>query len=140
MHAYGLGRVFNVVAAASGVHIPFRDAAAISFVTYLDAGTQVATIKESIGGASEQALDCDVYPHKAPGIGGTWTAMAEQDDTLSLATDATNDCMVFTVLATSLSAGFDCVEVTVNGGIVMAFIHDLQVQRKPANLATNVDV
>lgn len=138
MHAYGLGRVCNVVAAASGVHIPMKDCAAITFVTFLDAGTQVATIKESIQGLSEQALDCDVYPHKAPGVGGTWTAMAEQDDTLSLATDATNDCMVFTVLATSLSAGFDCVEVTVDGGICVAFIHDLQVQRKPANLVRNV--
>ncbi len=138
MFSYGLGRVCNVVAAASGIHIPMKDASAITFVTFLDAGTQVATIKESIQGASEQALDCDVYPHKAPGVGGTWTAMAEQDDTLSLATDATNDCMVFTVLATSLSAGFDCVEVTVDGGICVAFIHDLHIQRKPANLARNV--
>lgn len=140
MHAYGLGRVFNVVPAASGIHIPLRDAAAVSFVTFEADGTTIATIKESIGGASEQALDCDVYPHKAPGVGGTWTAMAEQDDTLDLGADATNDCMVFTVLATSLSAGFDCVEVTVDGGILVAIIHDLQVQRKPTNLATNVDV
>jgi hypothetical protein len=134
----GLGRVFNVIAAASGVHIPLTRATAVSFVTYLDAGTQVATIKESIGGASEQALDCDVYPHKAPGIGGTWTAMAEQDDTLSLATDATNDCMVFTVGAGQLSDGFDSVEVTVDGGICIAFVHDLVEQRKPANLKSNI--
>lgn len=140
MFQYGLGRVFNVVPAASGVHIPLNDAAAVSFVTYEDDGTTIATIKESIAGASEQALDCDVYPHKAPGIGGTWTAMAEQDDTLALGSDTTNDCMVFTVLATSLSAGFDCVEVTVDGGICIAIIHDLHVQRKPANLKTNVDV
>lgn len=134
----GLGRVFNVVPAASGVHIPLTDATAVSFVTYEDDGTTIATIKESIAGASEQALDCDVYPHKAPGIGGTWTAMAEQDDTLALGTDATNDCMVFTIDAAQLSAGFNCVEVTVDGGICIAIIHDLVNQRRPSALASNV--
>lgn len=135
----GLGRVFNVVPAASGVHIPLTNASAVSFVTYEDDGSTIATIKESIDGASEAALDCDVYPHKAPGVGGTWTAMAEQDDTLDLGDDTTNDCMVFTVSAEQLSDGFNCVEVTVDGGICIAIIHDLMVQRDPANLATNVD-
>lgn len=134
----GLGRVLNVVAAASGVHIPMKQAYAVTYVTYLDAGTQVATIKQSIDGASETALDCDVYPHKAPGVGGTWTQMAEQDDTLSLATDATNDCMVFTIHNTQLADGYNCVEVTVDGGICVAILHDLAVERKPANLARNV--
>jgi hypothetical protein len=135
----GLGRVFNVVPAASGVHITLKGAQAVSFVTYEDDGTTIATIKESIDGDSEAALDCDVYPHKAPGVGGTWTAMAEQDDTLALGSDTTNDCMVFTVLASQLSAGFNCVEVTVDGGICIAIIHDLVAPRKPANLPRNVD-
>lgn len=133
----GLGRVFNVVAEASGVHIPLKQGTAVSFVTFVSTGDNTATIKESIQGASEQALDCDVYPHKAPGVGGTWTAMAEQDDTLTNA-DATNDCMVFTVGADQLSAGFDCVEVTVSAGTCFAIIHDLNVRRAPANLARNV--
>jgi hypothetical protein len=134
----GLGRVFNVVPAASGVHIPLRDADAVSFVTFEDDGSTIATIKSSISGASEAALDCDVSPHKAPGVGGTWTAMAEQDDTLDLADDTTNDAMCFTVTADQLPDGHDCVEVTVDGGICIAIVHDLKVQRKPANLPTNV--
>lgn len=133
----GLGRVFNVVPEASGVHIPLKQGTAVSYVTFVAAGNNTATIKESIQGASEQALDCDVYPHKAPGIGGTWTAMAEQDDTLTNA-DATNDAMCFTVGADQLSAGFDCVEVTVDSGTCIAIIHDLTVRRAPANLARNV--
>jgi hypothetical protein len=52
--------------------------------------------------------------------------------------DATNDSMVFTVRGDQLSAGFNCVEVTVDGGICMAFVHDLNVQRKPSNLASNI--
>lgn len=138
----GLGRVFNVIPAASGVHIPLTNATAVSFVTYEDDGSTIATIKESIDGASEAALDCDVHPYKAPGIGGTWTAMAEQDDTLDLGVsgdDATNDCMVFTVSAEQLSDGFNCVEVTVDGGICVAILHDLVQARKPSNLPTNVD-
>lgn len=134
----GLGRVFNVVPAASGVHIPLTQATAVSFVTYEDDGTTIATIKESIDGASEQALDCNVYPHKAPGVGGTWTAMAEQDDTLALGSDTTNDAMVFTIDGAQLSAGFNCVEVTVDGGILVAFLHDLTVKRDPTLLARNV--
>lgn len=134
----GLGRVFNVIPAASGVHIPLTAGTAVSFVTYEDDGTTIATIKSSIDGASEAALDCDVYPHKAPGIGGTWTAMAEQDDTLALGTDATNDAMCFTVDAAQLPDGHNCVEVTVDGGILIAIVHDLTVQRAPANLAKNV--
>lgn len=142
MALQGLGRVFNVVAAASGVHIPLTRAQAVSFITYEDDGSTIATIKESIGGASEQALDCDVSPHKGPGIGGTWTAMAEQDDTLDLGVsgdDATNDCMVFTVSGDQLSAGFNSVEVTVDGGnTCVAIVHDLKVMRKPANLSSNI--
>ena len=134
----GLGRVYNVVPAASGVHIPLKGANAISFFTYEDDGTTIATIKSSIDGASEAALDCDVYPHKGPGIGGTWTAMAEQDDTLALGTDATNDAMVFTIDASQLPDGHNCVEVTVDGGICIALTHDLVVQRKPSNLASSV--
>lgn len=138
-HAKGLGRVLNVVAAASGVHIPLVNARAITYVTFLDAGTQIATIKSSIDGASEAVLDCDVYPHKGPGVGGTWTAMLEQDDTLDLGTDATNDCMVFTIGAEQLPAGHNCVEVTMSGGAVcVAVLHDLAVMRKPANLASSV--
>lgn len=133
----GLGRVFNVVAEASGVHIPLHSASAVSFVTFVAAGTNTATIKESIDGASEQALDCDVYPHKGPGVGGTWTAMAEQDDTLTNA-DSTNDAMVFTITGPQLSAGFNCVEVTMDAGTCIAIVHDLVSQRKPANLARNV--
>lgn len=139
-HIKGLGRVLNVVAAASGVHIPLNEALAVTFVTFLDAGTQIATIKQSIDGASEKALDCDVAPYKGPGVGGTWTSMAEQDDTLDLGTDATNDAMIFTVGADQLDVnnGFNCVEVTVSGGICVAVLHDLKTLRRPSLLVRSV--
>lgn len=134
----GLGRVFNVIASASGVGVRLKNGTAVSFVTFEDDGSTIATItqRDSLGVLNEIALDCDVYPHKAPGIGGTWTAMAEQDDTLDLGDDTTNDAMCFTVDAAQLAAGYDTVEVTVDGGYVVAILHDLTVQRAPANLAS----
>ncbi len=140
MARVGLGDVFNVVAAASSITIPLTRASTVSFVTFLDAGTQVATITEldSTGVNSEQALDVTNAPHKAPGVGGSWTAMAEQDDTLDLSTDATNDCMVFSVHASQLSDGYDSVECTLSSGIVMAVIHDLAEASEPASLASNI--
>lgn len=140
--AAGLGRVLNVVPTASGVHIPLDAANAITYVC-VDAGSgdQVATIKESTQGADEQALDCNIYPHVGPDIGGTWTADDEQDETFDMAAgsgSATNDTLVFTITADKLSEGFDCVEVTVDAGTCVAILHDLNVQRAPANLASSV--
>lgn len=137
---YGLGRVFNVIPVASGVSVPLTRATGVAFVTYEDDGSTIATITEvdSTGTNSEQALDVDFHPHKAPGTGGTWTAMAEQDDTVDLGDDTTNDSMVLHVHAEQLSDGYDSVQCTVDGGICMAFIYDLTVKRAPANLTSNL--
>lgn len=136
----GLGRTYNVVPAASGVTIPLTRADTVDFVTFEDDGSTIATITEvdSTGTNSEQALDVDFQPHKAPGVGGTWTAMAEQDDTVDLGDDTTNDAMVLSVSAEQLSDGYDGVQCTVDGGICIAIIHDLKVSRDPANLASNI--
>jgi hypothetical protein len=42
---------------------------------------------------------------------------------------------VFTVLTSWLDDGFDYVQVTGGGSTVIALLHDLTVQRAPANLA-----
>lgn len=136
----GLGRVFNVVAAASGVHIPLKNASAVSFVCFLDAGTHTVTLKESIDGASEQNLAVIDELYKGPGIGGTWTrvtqtAAATHDPNPD---DADNDCFVFTVHMSELSDGYNCVELTQSSGTCVAIIHDLNVKRKPSNLARSV--
>jgi hypothetical protein len=135
----GLGRVFNVVPAASGIHIPLKNASAVSFVTYEDDGSTIVSLKESIDGASEQNLAVIDLIHKGPGVGGTWTKVTQTAAaSYDLSDDTTNDATVITVNAESLSDGFNCVEATVDGGICIAIIHDLTVQRAPANLARNV--
>lgn len=133
-----LGRLFNVVRVADGVAVKLTDASAVTFITYEDDGSTIATMTEldSTGVESEQALDVDFEPYKAPGVGGTWTAMTEQDDTVDLGDDGTNDAMALTVHASQLSDGYDSVECTVDGGTVVAILHDLTVQRAPENLAS----
>ncbi len=140
MARVGLGSAFNVIAAASGVTVPLTRASSVSFVTFEADGTTIATITEvdSTGTNAEQALDVTNNPFKAPGVGGSWTALAEQDDTLDLGADAVNDSMVFSVHASQLSDGYDGVQVTTDGGILMALITDLVEQKDPANLTSNI--
>jgi len=140
MSTVGLGRVFNVVQNASGVTIPLTRASGVSFVTFEDDGSTIATITEvdSTGTNSEQALDVTFNLFKGPGVGGAWTAMTEQDDTVDLGDDTTNDAMCISVHAGQLSDGYDGVQCTVDGGVVTAIIHDLLVQRDPANLKSNI--
>ena len=137
----GLGRLFNYVAAASGIHIPLNKASGVTFFAFLDAGTQTITLKESIDGNSEQALTIVTKVYKGPGVGGTWTKVTQAAaDNFNLTTDATNDCVALYVSASQLSAGFNCVEATVGSGTCAAVIHDLSVQRAPERLAPSVDV
>ncbi len=136
----GLGADFNVIASCDTITVWLTRASAVSFVTFEDDGTTIATITEldSTGTNSEQALDVTNNPVKGPGVGGTWTAMAEQDDTLSLLTDATNDTMVFSVHSSQLSDGYDGVQVSVDGGVVTAIITGLLVQNDAANLTSSI--
>lgn len=136
----GLGRLFNVVAAASGIHIPMSQASGITFFSFLDAGTQTITLRESIDGASEQTLATISKYYKGPGIGGTWTKVdvSPAANNIDLTTDATNDCISLFVSAAELSDGFNCLELTASSGTCFAILHDLRVQRDPANLARSV--
>ena len=135
----GLGTI-NVLTAASGITIPLTRASFVEFYTFEADGTTIATMTEldSTGVNSEQALDVDFEPHKAPAVGGTWTAMAEQDSTVDLGADATNDSMRLIVHMSQLSDGYDGVQCTTDGGIVTAIIQDLAVKRAAANLASNI--
>lgn len=136
-----LGKVCNVIANADGKHIYLGGlhGDAVLFITYLDAGTQSLTLKESVSGSSEQNLAVIDAGYKAPGTGGTWTAVTQTAAaTYDHSTDATNDCFVFTVHSSELSDGFNCVEVTMGSGTVCAVTYDLGSKRAATNLATPV--
>lgn len=136
----GLGRVFNVVHNASGVHIPLKDCGAVTFVGYEDSGATDVTVRESVAGSSEQLLATVTRYHTSNGVGGAWaTHVNGSPASLVEPTDDTaQDCWAFTISEAELSDGFTHVEVTVDGGSCVAILHDLDVQRAPANLAALV--
>jgi len=138
----GLGRVFNVIPVASGIHVSLKNASGVTFVCYEDAGAQAISFTESIGGASEQNLTFLNELYAGNGVGGVWTretsdANAALDDDYEITKKDTElfDAAVIYVGADMLSDGFDSVECTIDGtGVCVAIVHDLLVQRDPANL------
>lgn len=131
-----LGADVVPVAAASGVPIYMGDASAITFVSYEDDGSTILTLTESQDSSAtgEQALAVFDRFHKFPGVGGAFTLVTQTAaGTIDLGDDTTNDAVIVTVRADRMSDGFDYIECTVDGGILMAFKHGLADQRSGAN-------
>ncbi|MCC6772501.1 MAG: hypothetical protein IT360_15000 [Gemmatimonadaceae bacterium] len=137
-----LGRGGNVVPVATGKHISLRNAAGVTFVCYEDGGAQAIAIKESVGGAGEQALGCIDYIYAGDGVGSVLTReTTDANGALSASSSMVKkdttafDMAVIYVPAEALSEGFDSVECTIDGaGICVAIVHDLYTQRAPQNL------
>lgn len=150
----GLGRVFNVIYSASGVDVPLTKAAAVTFLSFLDAGTQELTFTQTDSTGVNSEADLEIFTvsgtvgangesriYKGPAVGGTWTeTTAAVDNVFDLTTDATNDTVVITVRAEQLSDGYDQVQCTAATGTCVALLHDLAVQRKPGNLQSSLTV
>ena len=142
-----LGRLFNAIPVATGLHISLKNAGAVTFFCYENAGAQNIDIKESIAGGSETLLSVVTILWASDGVGGVWTretsdangALGTGDGAIVKKDTTPFDCAVFTIEATQLSAGFDSVEVTIDGaGLCIAVPHDLTVQRAPDNLVAAV--
>jgi hypothetical protein len=153
MHAMdALGAEFNVIHQASGLDVPLSNAGAVSFVSFLDAGTQTLTFTQTDSRGINSEIDLNVFTdsdtglpvngskiYAGPGIGGTWTAKTTNDpNSFNLTTDATNDCVVITVRAAQLSDGYDRVQCTADSGTCVAIITDLHIMRKPSNLKSSL--
>lgn len=145
----GLGRVFNVVYSASGLDIPLTKATAVTFVSFLDAGTQALTFTQTDSTGVNSEIDLDILSqspenlgsrvHAGPAVGGTWVEKDDGSDTNTFTNaDATNDVVAITVRAEQLSDGYDRVQCTAATGTCVAIIHDLVVQRKPGNLQSSL--
>ena len=133
-----LGRDFNVISEASGIHIPLNEVGGVTFVSFVSTGDNTLTLKESIAGASEQNLVEIDTVYKAPGIGGTWTKVVQTAAATFTNADATNDMFAIYVRARSLSDGFDSIEATVDAGTCFAILHDLAYRGAPEGLASSV--
>lgn len=140
-----LGRLFNVVPLANGLWVNMADAEAVTFVCYEDGGATDITIKEAkdSSGTDEQDLDVVDRYYTSAGTGTAWALQTQTAAALVEPTDATaQDAVVIHVTAASMSDGFTHLECTSDSAdsppIVVAILHDLEVQRDPEVLAAAV--
>lgn len=149
----GLGRVFNTIYSASGLDVPLTKAAAVTFVSFLDAGTQALTFTQTDSTGVNSEIDLEIFTfggvaapagesriYAGPAVGGGWVEKAATADSVFTNADATNDVVVITVRAEQLSDGYDRVQCTAATGTCVAILHELAVQRKPGNLQSSLVV
>lgn len=139
----GLGRVFNVVPAAQGLYINMVDCSAVTYVcTSANSDTfAFGESKDSAGGTTQLLADGanGSYPkryYEASDTDGSvaWVKHSLADDTTGAIT--TGHCIVVTLYTSMLDDGYKYVYVTPSStGSAIAILHDLVVQRTPANLS-----
>lgn len=133
-----LGSGVNVIHEASGIHIPMRDYGAVSFLSFLAAGTQSLSFDSATDGAGNAALAVVDRFWKGPGVGGTWELVTQAaSDTVTNA-DATNDQVWVTIYAEDLPDGANEVECTAASGTCVAILHNGRQHRDPDNLPSSV--
>ncbi len=149
----GLGRVFNVIYQASGLDVPLTKVDAVTFLSFLDAGTQALTFTQTDSTGVNSEIDLEIFTfggvtapatpsrvHAGPGVGGGWVLKAATADSVFTNADATNDLVSITVRAEQLSDGYDRVQCTAATGTCVAIMHDMTVARKPGNLQSSLVV
>jgi hypothetical protein len=130
----GLGRLFNVVPIAAGVGLSMRDCTAMTFVCTGN-DTFTITVASTFAGsyATPGAIISVVYTNTATNGTAAWVRATQ---TASNAVVIASGSVAFTVNANALPDTKVYVKVTASAaGLVKAILHDLVVQRTPANLA-----
>jgi hypothetical protein len=144
----GLGRLFNVVPIAAGVAINLNQSSAVTFVCTGN-DTFTATVASSfsasyvtpptttIGGG----LIRNYYTNTATNGTAAWVKTALASGSYSNSETISSGSLVFTVYGTDLDVqaiggtNYQYIKVSVgSSGLVAAIVHDLTVQRTPANL------
>lgn len=134
----GHGRLFDVVPAASGVLISLQNAAGVTFVVTATTDPGTFTLKSATGydgSPSTLAAIEDWYQNASQAGADAWTAQSQAAaDTITV---PAGDSATVYVDSSDLPAGANYVSLTASGSgteTVTAIVHDLAVQRTPANL------
>ncbi|RPE40267.1 hypothetical protein EDD90_3303 [Streptomyces sp. Ag109_O5-1] len=130
---YGLGRVYNVIPIAAGNAFKFRGASACSFVC---TGNDTFTLTASATFGGSYASPGNIITRKVTNTATNGTAAwVDATQSGSNAVTISSGTVVFTVLTSQIADPLAYLKVSVGAsGLVTAFLHDLTVQRKPANL------
>lgn len=132
----GLGRIFNVLAVADDIYLNLRDYGAVTFIGQLDAGdTFTVTEAKTLAGGNAAVLTTVTQFYTAAKAGtGAWSKTT-QAAASTVVTASSIQCAI-NITEDELSADFDYIKVaSTSTGTVTAILHDLKVQRTPANLA-----
>lgn len=129
----GLGRLFNLATSATTAktRVNMENASACTFVL-IGATSGNATINEcnAASGGTEQALA--VITRYFTQASGVWTLVTQA--AASTVTAVAGGLLAVTINATSLSDGFKYLDATHASGSFVYILHDLDAQRKPANM------
>jgi hypothetical protein len=130
---YGLGRAYNVIPIAAGNAFKFRGASAVSFVC---TGNDTFTLTASATFGGSYASPGNIITRKVTNTSTNGTAAwVDATQAASNAVTISSGTVVFTVLTSQIADPLAYLKVSVGAsGLVAAFLHDLTVQRKPANL------
>lgn len=132
----GLGRVLDVIPIASGNAFKFRNASAITFVCTA-ADTFTVTVASSFGGSYASPGNVLTHYYQRADTNGThaWTRQALGSASNAITQGNAGYTTAFEVFTSMISDPNDYIKVTASSsGLVTAILHDLTVQRKPANL------
>src|SRR3954471_12122425 len=130
----GLGRVFNIIPIAAGQGFSLKQASGVTFVCTGN-DTFTLTVASTFGGsyATPGNIITKIYPNTATNGTAAWVKATQA---ASNAVTISSGTVAFTVFANSLPDTKTYVKCSIgSGGLVAAIVHDLMVQRPPANLA-----
>jgi hypothetical protein len=132
----GLGRIFDVIPKASGVIFKFRNASAVTFYGTND-DTFTVTVGTSHAAAATSPGNIFTHFYQNTGNGDGSAAWTKQTQAASNAVvQAADYSTVFTLYTSQIADPYDYVKclATTADGLLIAILHDLTVQRAPANL------
>lgn len=130
----GLGRILDVIPIAAGKGFKFRNASAVLFVCTA-ADTFTLTASGTYAGSYTSPGNIITHYYQRADTDGThaWTKQTQAASNAVVQGSAYTTA--FEVLTSMVADPQDYLKVSVGGsGLVMAILHDLTVQRKPANL------
>lgn len=141
----GLGRVFDVVHDASGNMFTLKNASAVSFVVKGSGAASLAVVAaKTFGGSTTNWTTANgfgqtAFYYRNTTTNGTagWTKQTATWTTNSVALAGTTGyTSVITIYTSQFADTYDYIQVTgTNTTTCVALLHDLTVQRTPANLA-----
>lgn len=131
----GLGKAFNVIPIAAGVAVNMKNCSSVTFVC-TGADTFTLTAASTFGGSYATPGNIIDHYYQAAATNGTAVFTKQTQSASNAVVQGSAYTTVITVTGAKLPDPKCFVKLTASAaGLVTAILHDLTVQRAPANLA-----